>query len=76
MKRFFSSSGVTLGSMLLAGILCLPTVVIFSHLFIPMEEVWRHLVDTVLVRYITNTVFLALGVGLIGLIVGTLTGWL
>ena len=62
--------------MLLAGILCLPTVVTFFHLFIPMEEVWGHLVDTVLVRYITNTVFLALGVGLIGLIVGTLTGWL
>ena len=76
MKRFFLSSGVTLGSMLLAGILCLPTVVIFFHLFIPMEEVWGHLLDTVLVRYITNTVFLALGVGLIGLTVGTLTGWL
>ncbi|MBT05573.1 MAG: iron ABC transporter permease [Rhodospirillaceae bacterium] len=76
MERVFSNVGVTLGSMLLAGMLCLPTIVIFAHLFIPMEEVWRHLLDTVLVRYITNTVFLALGVGMIGLIVGTLTGWL
>ena len=41
-----------------------------------MEEVWRHLVDTVLARYITNTVLLALGVGLVGLIIGTLTAWL
>ena len=67
---------MSLGSLLLAGILCLPTVVIVAHLFIPMEEVWRHLLDTVLVRYISNTVWLALGVGLLGLLIGTLTGWL
>ena len=76
MKRIFLSSGMTLGSLVLAGILCLPTVVIFAHLFVPMEEVWGHLVDTVLVDYITNTLLLALGVGLIGLTVGGVTGWL
>ena len=41
-----------------------------------MGEVWKHLADTVLSRYVINTVFLAFGVGSIGLLIGGGTAWL
>lgn len=61
---------------LLAGLLCIPTLVVLSHLFIPMGDNWSHLVNTVLLRYLTNTLILALGVGFVGLMIGAATAWL
>ena len=60
---------------LIAVLVSVPSLVILVHLAYPMGEVWQHLVDTVLSRYVVNTVWLALGVGLIGLFVGGGTAW-
>ena len=67
---------MSMGSALLAGLLCIPTVIILAHLFVPMGDTWNHLVNTVLARYLSNTVLLALGVGLVGLTIGAVTAWL
>ena len=60
---------------LIAVLVSVPSLVILVHLAYPMGEVWQHLVDTVLSRYVVNTVWLALGVGLIGLFIGGGTAW-
>ena len=59
-----------------AILVCIPSLVVISHLAFPMGEVWEHLADTVLSRYVMNTVFLAFGVGSIGFLIGGGTAWL
>ncbi|SVD40809.1 uncharacterized protein METZ01_LOCUS393663, partial [marine metagenome] len=61
---------------LTAVLVCIPSFVVIAHLASPMGEVWKHLADTVLSRYVINTVFLAFGVGSIGLLIGGGTAWL
>jgi len=75
-KKPFFGGWMSMGSALLAGLLCIPTLIILAHLFVPMGDTWNHLVDTVLVRYLSNTALLALGVGLLGLTIGAVTAWL
>ena len=40
------------------------------------EGIWRHLVDSVLGKYVTNTATLMLGVGLVSLVFGVSTAWI
>ena len=40
------------------------------------QGIFRHLADTVLTRYIFNTFFLMIGVGLVALLLGVSTAWL
>lgn len=54
----------------------LPVVVVLAHILIPTEGVWQHLVSTVLGRYLGNTFYLALTVGLGTMVIGTGTAWL
>ena len=61
---------------LIAVLVSVPAIVVLVHLAYPMGEVWQHLADTVLSRYVINTVWLALGVGVIGLFIGGGTAWL
>ena len=63
-------------SFFFAVLVSVPALVVLAHLFFPLGDVWRHLFDTVLSRYVINTASLALGVGLIGFIVGGATAWL
>jgi len=77
-KRFTLTSlkGIfSLGSVI--GILVsLPAIVIFLHIFIGENENWSHIVDTVLSRYILNTLWIVVGVGLLTAIMGFVTAWL
>ncbi len=62
---------------LIAGLaLALPVVTIIVLAFMPTENVWPHLIATVLPGYVTRTVLLMLGVGLITFVVGTAVAWL
>lgn len=61
---------------LIALIVALPVIVIFAHIFMPTEGVWQHLASTVLPRYLTNTFWLVLMVGIGSLVIGTGTAWL
>lgn len=59
-----------------ALIVALPVLVVLSHIVMPVDEVWQHLASTVLPRYLGNTLFLVISVGLGTLILGTGTAWL
>jgi len=54
----------------------IPVLVVTSSVFFPTGEVWDHLADTVLPRYMTNSALLLLGVGIGTFIVGVGTAWL
>jgi len=57
-------------------LVAIPVLVVFGHVFVPVGEVWGHLVETVLFRYLANTAWLVLAVGVGTFVVGTGTAWL
>jgi len=59
-----------------AAVVALPVLVILAHILVPAGDIWRHLADTVLTRYLLNTLFLVLSVGLGTLAIGTGCAWL
>lgn len=68
-KRWIISAVIT------TAIVVLP---VFSVLFLalfPEENIWPHLLDTTLPRYVTTTLQLMLGVGLLTLVIGLSTAW-
>jgi len=66
----------TWGTLVVAALVGLPVAVIALHVFVASGEIWSHLADTVLQRYITNTVLLGIGVCIGTLVLGTGTAWL
>ena len=64
--------------LVLAGAIpvALPVLVVLGYLAAPFGDVWRHLADTVLARYVLNTVWLLVGVGASVLVTGVATAWL
>lgn len=56
--------------------LALPVLTIIVLALMPTENVWPHLISTVLPGYVLRTVGLMLGVGLITFAVGTAVAWL
>ena len=64
--------------LVLAGAIpvALPMLVVLGYLAAPFGDVWRHLADTVLARYVLNTVWLLVGVGASVLVTGVATAWL
>lgn len=71
--RFSPSSALLLA---VATFVALPVLVVLAHIVMPTDGIWRHLASTVLPRYLTNTLFLTVTVGLGTLIIGTGTAWL
>ncbi|MGM0825376.1 MAG: ABC transporter permease [Pseudomonadota bacterium] len=59
-----------------ALVVALPVVVVFTHIVLPTDGVWQHLAGTVLPRYLNNTFWLVLSVGIGTLIIGTGSAWL
>lgn len=64
------------GVLLVAGACALPLITVVAYLLQPAGAVWQHLVDTVLARYVVNSLSLALGVGGGTLVIGVTTAWL
>lgn len=64
------------GVVLTALLLSLPVLTVFSFVFYPAGDVWRHLAETVLADYIVNSLALMLGVGIGTLTLGVTTAWL
>lgn len=75
-KRKFQLNGWQLSSTLIALLLAIPVVVIFSSIFLPLSSTWTHLRETVLSEYINNSLILAMGVMIGTLLIGTATAWL
>ncbi|WP_417521738.1 ABC transporter permease [Marinobacter sp.] len=62
-------------ALLTTAIVALPVLsVIFLALF-PEENIWPHLLDTTLPRYLVTTIKLMAGVGAITLVIGLSTAW-
>ena len=74
--RDFSILPWKLGSALIAGLVLAPLMVIFFFIFSPSDEVWIHLVDTVLLELLVNTFWLLLGVGIGTSVLGISLAWL
>lgn len=75
-RRRRGPSGWTLATLAIAALVALPVLIVASRLFADTGGVWTHLASTVLPRYLANTAWLVLGVGLGTLLVGTGTAWL
>ncbi|WP_152207181.1 ABC transporter permease [Marinobacter changyiensis] len=56
-------------------IVALPVFAVFYLALFPDENIWPHLIDTTLPRYLDNTIRLMLGVALITLFIGVSTAW-
>ncbi len=66
----------TLGVVLVAGACALPLITVVAYVVQPAGDVWQHLAATVLPRYVTHSLLLALGVGAGTLVIGVTTAWL
>lgn len=65
-----------LGALLVSGLLALPIAAVAWLALSPAENVWPHLIATVLPGYVWNTVVLMSGVGALAFVIGTGTAWL
>jgi len=62
--------------LILALVLALPVIVVSAHVFFPADEIWQHLTETVLFDYISQSLWLSLGVAVGTLILGVSAAWL
>lgn len=65
-----------LATLLLAGGVTIPILMLLPAWLTPAGEVWRHLADTVLVELLRNTVVLMVSVGAGVLVIGVGLAWL
>ncbi len=80
LKRYFRSqdqvSGRSLTTLFLALVLIGPFVAILFTAAGDSEGLWPHLLTTVMPRYVANTLWLMLGVGVLSLNFGIVTAWI
>ncbi len=60
---------------LITAIVALPVLSVIFLAFFPEENIWPHLIDTTLPRYLWATIQLMVGVGAITLVIGLSTAW-
>ncbi|WP_339643668.1 iron ABC transporter permease [Jannaschia helgolandensis] len=64
------------GALAIAGLVLVPILAVIWMAMNPSENIWPHLMATVLPRYLANTLILMTGVGAFAAVVGTGTAWL
>lgn len=74
--RLFSIEPWPLSLLALSLVLALPILVVASSVFFPAGDIWEHLLDTVLSRYVRTSFALLLGVSVGVLALGILPAWL
>jgi iron(III) transport system permease protein len=74
--RSSSAPGWTLGVGIALAVIALPIVAVLYLAATPSDNDWPHLLQTVLPHALQQTLLLALGTGLLSLVVGTGTAWL
>ena len=75
-RRSRRQNGWSVFALVVASLVAVPIVFVLSGVLRPAGEVWGHLVDTVLWRYIGNTAWLMLWVGLGTALGGVGSAWL
>ena len=68
--------GWTAGAVAIAALVAVPLAAIAWRALDPSDDTWRHLAATVLPTYVSNTLWLMLGVGLGTIVIGASTAWL
>lgn len=64
-------------TVLLVALICaVPVLTVFSYIFEPAGEVWKHLTETVLSDYVINSLLLIVGVSFGTLTMGITCAWL
>lgn len=76
LKTGFSNRLPTLGILLLCLLLSVPVLTILASVTNSSDGVWQHLYDTVLGDYVTHSLTLLVGVGLMVLVLGIGPAWL
>ncbi len=71
-----SAPGLAWSALAVAALLAVPVVVVVSHIFMPGQGAWAHLVATVLPDYVATTLALLLGVAVGVVVLGVSTAWL
>ena len=66
----------SLGALVIAALVLAPIVAVVWIAFHPTENIWPHLLSTVLPRYLRTTLILMAGVAVLTAVVGTGTAWL
>jgi len=62
--------------LLLALLIAVPLIIVFSNIAAPADEVWLHIRDQLIKDYTINTLILFAGVAIITFVVGLSTSWL
>ena len=62
-------------TMLVALLVCMPLIAVVTIAFFPAENIWPHLVSTVLPDYVITTLLLLVGVAIGTLVIGIGTAW-
>lgn len=70
------ASGWTVAILVIALLVAAPIALVLASLFVPANDVWRHLSTTVLPRYVANSLWLMMGVGVGTFVVGVGAAWL
>ncbi len=68
--------GWGVGAAVFATLVAVPVLVVLGSLLMPFTDAWAHLAATVLPRYVVNSIWLMLGVGLGVVLLGVPTAWL
>lgn len=71
-----SIDGWTAAATAIAVLVALPLATIVYRAFDPADDTWSHLAATVLPIYVSNTLWLLLGVGIGVVVIGASTAWL
>ncbi len=69
-------SGWAIATWMTAVLVFLPVLVVLGSVFADAGDVWAHLAQTVLTKYVTNSLILMIGVAIGVLIIGVGTAWL
>ncbi len=70
------NQGWTLAVLAIATLVITPVLVVLSSIFVNSSDIWAHLASTVLPRYVSNSLILMVGVGLLVSALGIATAWL
>lgn len=60
---------------IIAGFFTIPFIALFIQLFFPETDIWKHLLDTVLASYLSESLRLMFFVGVIATVLGLSTAW-
>jgi iron(III) transport system permease protein len=63
-------------ALLLVVVVAAPVAAVFAFVGRPTEGLWTHLVHTLLIEYVQNTLLLGIGVGLATIVIGAGCAWL